>query len=178
MQIMSPELRFLPFMESTHISLLPEGSEWSYEIKFDGYRCQAIKQRGEVRLFSRNGKDYTDRYPGVVADLLSLRAKEFVQDGEVVAVDGTGKHDFHLLQRAGTNKAPVHFYAFDVLWLEGQDTTKLPLRKRRTLLEANFTQKKYFFHLSPTLEADPAALLAAVEAQGFEGLMAKRLTSK
>lgn len=178
MQLISPELRFRPTMDAKYVEELPEGTEWAYEIKFDGYRIQPIKQRGEVRLYSRRGKDFTSRYPGVAEEILRLRLKEFVLDAEAVAVDENGNHVFNLLQRSGTNKAPVHLYIFDVLFFEGKDVTGLTLRKRRKILESRFGQQLEFVHLSPILQGEPAALLAAVEDQGFEGVMAKRWDSK
>ena len=97
---------------------LPEGAARRYEVKFDGYRALAIKSDGEVRLRSRNDKDFTRRYSGVVAALAEL-PDETVIDGEVVALDLTGRPVFSLLQNGGTN---VHFYVFDVLMLSGKDT--------------------------------------------------------
>jgi ATP-dependent DNA ligase len=88
---------------------LPEGDGWQYEVKFDGYRALAIKSGGAVRLRSRNDKDFTKRYSGVVAALAGL-PDETVIDGEVVALDASGKPVFSLLQNGGTD---VHFYAFD-----------------------------------------------------------------
>lgn len=86
------------------------GAGWQYEVKFDGYRALAIKSGGRVQLRSRNNKDFTKRYPGVVAALGGL-PDETVIDGEVVALDAAGKPVFSLLQNGGTN---VHFYVFDL----------------------------------------------------------------
>jgi len=110
---------------------LPEGDGWRYEVKFDGYRALAIKSGGQVRLRSRNDKDFTKRYPGVVAALAEL-PDETIIDGEVVALDAAGKPVFSLLQNGGVN---VHLYVFDVLMLGGKDVTGEPLLRRRTLLE-------------------------------------------
>jgi hypothetical protein len=101
---------------------LPEGDGWRYEVKFDGYRALAIKTGGQVRLRSRNDKDFTKRYPGVVAALKEL-PDETVIDGEVVALDAGGKPVFSLLQNGATD---VHFYSFDVLILSGRDVTGEP----------------------------------------------------
>jgi hypothetical protein len=123
--------RFIEPMLLLRTDKLPEGDGWRYEVKFDGYRALAIKSGGSVRLRSRNDKDFTKRYPGVVAALCGL-PDETVIDGEVVALDAAGKPAFQLLQNGGTN---VHFYAFDVLILSGKDVTDEPLVKRRELLE-------------------------------------------
>jgi bifunctional non-homologous end joining protein LigD len=116
---------------------LPEGDGWLYEVKFDGYRALAIKSGGAVRLRSRNDKDFTGRYPGVVAALRVL-PDETVIDGELAALDAAGKPVFSLLQNGGTN---VHFYAFDVLMLGGKDVTGEPFVRRRALLENHVLPK-------------------------------------
>jgi bifunctional non-homologous end joining protein LigD len=154
---------------------LPEGDGWQYEVKFDGYRALAIKSGGQVRLRSRNDKDFTKRYPGVVA-ALSEMPNETVIDGEVVALDAAGKPAFSLLQDGGTN---VHYYVFDVLVLSGQDVTGEPLIKRRHLLETHvlptLTEP---VRCSPALDASLSDLIQSVKAQGLEGLVAKRANSK
>src|ERR1039457_4834434 len=129
---------------------LPEGEGWLYEVKFDGYRALAIKSGGQVRLRSRNDKDFTGRYPGVVAALRQL-PDETVIDGEVVALDAGGKPVFSLLQNGGTD---VHFYAFDVLMLSGKDVTDEPLVKLWDLLENHILPKlREPVRCSPVLEA-------------------------
>ena len=95
---------------------IAEGDGWLYEVKFDGYRALAIKSDVAVRLRSRNDKDFTKRYPGVVAALSEL-PDETVIEGEVVALDATGKPAFSLLQNGA---ADVHFYVFDLLVLSGK----------------------------------------------------------
>jgi bifunctional non-homologous end joining protein LigD len=154
---------------------LPEGDGWLYEVKFDGYRTLAIKSGGQVRLRSRNDKDFTKRYPGVVAALAGL-PDETVIDGEVVALDATGKPVFSLLQDGSTN---VHFYAFDVLVLSGQDVTGEPLVKRRDLLENHILPKlPEPVRCSPVLDASLSDLIQSIRAQGLEGLVAKRANSR
>ena len=108
---------------------LPEGADWRYEVKLDGYRAMAIKSEGRVQLRSRNDKDFTKRYPGVVAAQAGM-PDETVLDGEVVALEAGGKPVFSLLQDGGTN---VHFYVFDSLVRARKDITAEPLVKRREL---------------------------------------------
>jgi bifunctional non-homologous end joining protein LigD len=135
----------------------------------------AIKSGGQVRLRSRNDKDFTKRYPGVVAALREL-PDETVIDGEVVALDASGKPVFSLLQNGGTN---VHFYAFDVLILSGRDVTREPLVKRRDLLENHVLPKlSEPVRCSPVLEASLSDLIQFIRAQGLEGLVAKRANSR
>src|SRR5579862_1806622 len=154
---------------------LPEGSEWQYEVKFDGYRALAIKTGGMVQLRSRNDKDFTRRYLGLVAALAGL-PDETVIDGEVVALDSAGKPVFSLLQNGGTN---VHFYVFDLLLLAGKDLTGEPLVKRRELLERRVLPAlSEPVRCSPVLEASLSDLIQSIRAQGLEGLVAKRASSR
>jgi len=137
--------------------MLPEGDGWQYEVKFDGFRALAIKSGGQVRLRSRNDKDFTKRYPGVVAALRDL-PDETVIDGEIVALDASGKPVFSLLQNGSAN---VHFYGFDVLMLGGRDVTGEPLVKRRDLLENHVLPKlREPVRCSPVLEASVSDLIA------------------
>jgi bifunctional non-homologous end joining protein LigD len=154
---------------------LPDAEGWLYEVKFDGYRALAIKSGGQVRLRSRNDKDFTKRYPGVVAAMREL-PDETVIDGEIVALDAAGKPVFSLLQNGGTN---VHFYAFDVLVLSGKDVTRESLSKRRDLLENHVLPNLHEpVRCSPVLEASLSDLIQSIRAQGLEGLVAKRANSR
>src|SRR5215472_4634805 len=92
---------------------LPEGRQWLYEIKLDGYRILAVKTGGKARLLTRNNKDYTGHYPAIAAALKAM-PDETVIDGEVVALDEEGRPSFNLLQNYGSAKAPLIYYAFDV----------------------------------------------------------------
>jgi bifunctional non-homologous end joining protein LigD len=167
--------RFIEPMLLLRTDKLPEGDGWRYEVKFDGYRALAIKTGGTVRLRSRNDKDFTKRYPGVVA-AFSAMPDETVIDGEVVALDAAGKPAFQLLQNGGTN---VHFYAFDVLMLYGKDVTGEPLVKRRELLENHLLPGiPEPVRCSPVLEASLSDLVQSIRAQGLEGLVAKRANSR
>jgi ATP-dependent DNA ligase len=97
---------------------LPEGANWAYELKLDGYRALAIKLEGKVHLRSRNNKDFNARYPSVAKALTSL-PNETVIDGEVVALDESGRPSFNLLQNHGSSGAPIVYYVFDVLTWRG-----------------------------------------------------------
>jgi bifunctional non-homologous end joining protein LigD len=157
---------------------LPEGPDWLYELKFDGYRALAIKSGGRVRLRSRNDNDFTARYSGI-ADALSGLPDETVIDGEVVALDADGKPSFNMLQNYGSAGAPLHFYVFDLLVLNGKDVMAEPLVKRRELLEKRVLPKlSEPVRYSPELKASLNDLIQSVKAQGLEGLVAKRRDSK
>ena len=153
---------------------LPEGGHWLYELKFDGYRAQAIKNGGAVQLRSRNGNDFNGRYPMIVKALAPL-PDETVIDGEVVALDESGNPSFNTLQNYGSAGASLHYFMFDLLMFEGQDLTAEPLLKRRELLERQILPKMNDpIRYSPILEGSLADLIQSVKAQGLEGLVAKR----
>src|SRR6202163_3898999 len=107
---------------------LPEGKDWLYELKFDGYRALAIKSGGRVQLRSRNDNDFTTRYSSIT-DALSGLPDDTLVDGEVVALDADGKPSFNMLQNYGSATAPLHFFVFDLLVLNGRDVTSEPLVK-------------------------------------------------
>ena len=156
---------------------LPEGPEWLFELKLDGYRALAIKSGGKVRLRSRNDNDFTAKYPPVVKALAAL-PNESVIDGELVAFDASGRPSFNTLQNSGSGSATVFYYAFDVLVLAGRRLTGEPLGIRRALLRTKVLPKlkEPIRHAHP-LDGSLDALLKAVRAHGFEGLIAKRRDS-
>ncbi len=157
---------------------LPEGKNWLYEIKLDGFRALAFKSGGKVYLRSRNDNDFSLRYANVTKALSKL-PDETVIDGEVVALDEEGRPSFNTLQNYGTSQAPVFYYVFDVLVLAGRDVMAQPLSERRMLLEKKILPKlKDPVRYSPALHASLKDLMHSVKAQGLEGLVAKRLDSK
>src|SRR5580704_16417232 len=108
---------FIPPMLLLRTERLPEGPDWLYELKLDGYRALAIKAGGKVQLRSRNDKDFNARYPGLAKPLGSM-PDETVLDGEVVALDESGRPSFNALQNRGHGE-PLHFFIFDLLVLKG-----------------------------------------------------------
>jgi bifunctional non-homologous end joining protein LigD len=157
---------------------LPEGPEWLYELKLDGYRALAIKNGGKVHLRSRNDNDFNARYPGVVKALTPM-PDDTVIDGEVVALDEDGRPSFNTLQNYGSAGAPLHFFIFDLLILGGRDLMGEPLTKRREMIEQHVLPKLADpIRYSPVLEASLSGLIHSVKEQGLEGLVAKRRDSK
>lgn len=104
---------------------LPEGSNWGYELKLDGYRAFAFKSNGKVRLRSRKNKDFALRYPAIARALEKL-PDETAVDGEIVAFDNCGRPSFKRLQNYGSSTAPIFYYTFDVLVLDGRDVRSQP----------------------------------------------------
>ena len=116
-------------MAAQVVKKLPEGDEWTYELKFDGYRALIVKDEQQVELRSRKNKDLAGMYPGLAASGSRLDADQAVVDGEIVALDAQGSPSFQALQHRGSHPGhQVVFYAFDLLHLDGRDLAAEPLR--------------------------------------------------
>jgi bifunctional non-homologous end joining protein LigD len=150
--------------------------DWIFERKLDGIRCVAIKGDVRVRLLSRNHLSLNGRFPEIVDALESDPATQFVVDGEVVAFAGP-QTSFARLQQRGERPVSVFFYVFDLLHLDGEDATGLPLRERKALLRRTLS-----FHgpvrLTPHRNRDGEALFREACRKGWEGLIAKRADSR
>jgi bifunctional non-homologous end joining protein LigD len=110
---------FITPMAAQVVKRLPEGDDWIYELKFDGYRALIIKDKERVELRSRKNKDLTGMYRGIAAAGLRLNADQAVVDGEIVALDAQGSPSFQALQHRGSHPAhQIVFYAFDLLHFE------------------------------------------------------------
>jgi bifunctional non-homologous end joining protein LigD len=167
---------FVEPMAALSVGALPEGPEWSYELKLDGYRALIIRDGTSIRVRSRNDKDLMPMYPAVAAAARRLQAEQAVIDGEIVAIDKQGRPSFQALQHRGTH--PDHtivFYAFDLLHLNGQSTTALPLKERRTKL-ARVIDKSGLL-LSLELPGSVDDIVTTVRAMQLEGVVAKRKAS-
>src|SRR5580765_7730420 len=144
---------------------LPEGKDWLYELKLDGYRALAIKRGGKVYLRSRNNNDFNPRYPGIVKALVPM-PDDTVIDGEVVALDEAGRPSFATLQNYGSAGAPLHFFIFDLLVLGGRDVMGEPLTRRRELIEKRVLPKLGEpIRYSPVLNASLSGLIRSVKEQ-------------
>src|SRR6476646_1080355 len=121
--------RFIDPMKARLVDAPPSGGDWSYELKFDGFRVCAVKDGRKISLVSRNGNEMRTRFPEVAEALKDFPADECVIDGEVVALDEKGRSSFQLLQglEMEGHKAPIVFYVFDLMQLNGRSLTGLPL---------------------------------------------------
>jgi bifunctional non-homologous end joining protein LigD len=126
-----PGLRFTDPMECLLVSRLPEGPAWSYEIKLDGYRAQGLRAGEATKLLSRNGKDLAGRFASIFRDLAAAFPADSVVDGELVALDSSGKPSLSLIQNSATSGVEIVFFACDLLRHAGNDLAQLPLSERR-----------------------------------------------
>lgn len=163
------------------------GSDWLFEVKYDGVRVLASRRGDAVALYGRSGQAITTRYPEVTAALQALPVEHFVIDGEIVALDETGKPSFQRLQaRMGLTKpvdveqamtrVPVTGIFFDCLALEGYDLRRLPLVDRKTCLQM-FVPPLGQIHYGDHVLEHGEAFFEAADEQRLEGIVAKRVRS-
>jgi bifunctional non-homologous end joining protein LigD len=164
---------------ATLVERAPQG-EWSYEIKFDGYRIMARIDHGEVKLFTRNGHDWTHKLPGQAEALAALNLESAWLDGEMVVANEQGVPDFQALQNAfdAGRSANIVYYLFDMPYLNGVDLREVPVEERRaalaTVLKPN---KNPLLRFSDAFAENPDALLNSACQMQMEGLIGKRLGS-
>ncbi len=153
--------------------------DWLFEIKWDGYRVQAVVADGKVRLWTRNLKDAETYFPRLLTPPSWIEAREAIVDGEVVAIDDAGRPDFSLLQsRLGEKGAPGLVYqAFDLLYLDGRSLLDVPLEDRKRLLKSVLKPHPRV-RFASHVDGEGLAFYAAAEAQGLEGVIAKLRRSR
>ncbi|MGO7726738.1 non-homologous end-joining DNA ligase [Rhizobium johnstonii] len=159
----------------------PKGDDWVYEIKWDGYRLAVHVEPTGIRILTRGGHDWTDRFPAIKQAALWLPVGTAILDGEAVVLDEQGRSDFGLLQQSlggrGGKKSSSDaiFMAFDLLYFDGHDLRNSELDMRRHLLEDLVPAgEQGDIRLSEEIEADGDQLLASACAHGLEGIIAKR----
>ncbi len=149
---------------------------WIYEIKWDGYRAISEIENGEVRLYSRNGLLFNNTYPVIIEALKKIK-QNVVLDGEIVVINEEGKSDFQKLQHYEEHtQYPLRFYAFDILELEGNDLTELPLSDRKELLK-KLLKKNSVIVYSDHISNDGIDFYNLAEKNDLEGIMAKKADS-
>jgi bifunctional non-homologous end joining protein LigD len=173
-EFVSPQL-------ATLVKEAPTGDEWLHELKFDGYRLLCHLERGHVRLWTRNRKDWTDKFRGVVKALQALRVKSAILDAEIVAMDSSGRSSFQMLQQAihKTAGRGLVLEVFDVMYLEGFSLTRTPLIERKRALEeliATVTGDRVLRY-SDHVEGNGAKFLKQACDFGIEGIVSKLANS-
>jgi DNA ligase D-like protein (predicted ligase) len=157
----------------------PDGPDWLHEIKLDGYRMHARLDAGRVIILTRRGNDWTDKYPTIAAAIAGLRVQNAYLDGELCGVASDGRTAFNLIQNAtDTGEGRLVFFLFDLLFLDDEDLTALPVvdRKARlaSLLKGAPNCLRYTDH---QIGHGPAFHRAACE-HGLEGIVSKRVNDR
>ena len=165
--------RFLPCLPTRSVNV-PATPTWLHEVKYDGYRLIVQREGERVRLFSRNGNDWSGRYPWIVEAALKNKHNQFVIDGEAVVLGVDGVADFNALHSRKHNHE-VQLYAFDILALDGEDLRALPLSIRKTNLERLLARRPGGIFVAPFEhgEIGPDLFRAAYD-MGLEGMVEAR----
>ena len=129
---------------ATLVDSVPQGDDWLHEIKFDGYRVLCRIDKGRATFLTREGQDWTRRFGSLVAAAQDLPVRQAFLDGEVVALEENGTTNFQLLQNSlkQNDAATLVYFVFDLLYLDGWDLTRSPLRDRKKLLEQILRRKR------------------------------------
>ena len=167
---------------ATPAARVPDGDEWLHEIKFDGYRTIARVEQGEVRLITRSGLDWTDRYGILRRAFAALPCKEALIDGEVAVQDAQGLSSFSALQDALSEgkTGELTFFAFDLIHLDGYDLAEVPLLERKRALEGLLDPvlgPTSALQLSEHVVGNGRAFLEQAGQLGLEGVISKRADS-
>lgn len=159
---------------------VPTGDSWLFEMKFDGYRMQAAIAGDQVRLYTRNGHDWTRQFGYVAPALAQLTKGTALIDGELCAIDERGRSNFTLLKNSLDGRQPVAFYAFDLLEQDGENVAALPQIERKERLAALLADLPAD---SPIVYSEHVVgrgqeVFDAMKAGGFEGVIAKSPTAR
>jgi ATP-dependent DNA ligase len=154
----------------------PSGDEWAHELKFDGYRMHARLDRGDVRLLTRTGLDWTGKYPAIAAALRTLPARQAYLDGELCGVRPDGITSFSMIQLASDagNGAGLVFFLFDLLYLDGEDLSARPLIERKDRLARLLAPANSPLHYSDHQIGLGPAFYEQACPLGVEGIVSKR----
>lgn len=164
---------------ATLVDRAPEG-DWLYEIKFDGYRMLARIRDGEVRLFTRNGHDWTERLPRQAKALQALKLKDSWLDGEMVSLNGDGLPDFQALQNAFDvgRSLDIVYYLFDAPFLNGADQREAPVEQRRAALKTALSgSRSKLLRFSEAFAANQRDIFESACDLALEGVIGKRAGS-
>jgi bifunctional non-homologous end joining protein LigD len=143
----------------------PSGPGWIHEIKHDGYRMMVRRDAAGIRILTRNGHDWTTRFPLIWLAANALRAKSFLIDGEAVACDDSGRAVFQRLRKR-KDDASAFLYAFDLVLLNGHDLRREPVEVRKAALEKLLRQRHHGIRFCEHIEFDDAHVLRARSSSG------------
>ncbi|UKK83428.1 DNA ligase D [Sphingopyxis sp. BSN-002] len=173
--------KFRPLQLATLVDAVPSGNGWFHEIKYDGYRAEVAAAGDEVRVYTRNGLDWTDKFAPLVRHIAALDLPPCLIDGEIVAFGKDGNPDFSSLQAvlkrghgAQDDATELHFFAFDLLEQDGKTLTKLGNLERKERLEALLRDAKAPIAVADHVIGAGEKLYAAMCGAGQEGIISKR----
>jgi bifunctional non-homologous end joining protein LigD len=170
--------KFIAPMAATLTDKAFSDEEWLFEIKWDGYRIEAVVQGGKARIYTRNGNDGEAYFPGLLTKATWIDAEDAIVDGEVVALGEDGLPDFSLLQELTTNSSTRLMYqAFDLLHLDGKSLLNVPLEDRKALLKAILRHGDSRVRFADHIVGEGLEFHAAAKVQGLEGVIAKHRRS-
>jgi bifunctional non-homologous end joining protein LigD len=169
------KIEFIESMECLPVAKVPSGPEWTYEIKLDGYRLEAVKAKDDIILYSRRRNVLNKKFHYVTSALDSL-PKGTIIDGELVALGSDGHPDFNLLQNFRSAESHIIYYVFDILVHKNRDLTMLPLSERREILRSVVEPGEHIA-LSEVSNQTAAQMMKFVRSHGLEGIVAKRADS-
>ena len=165
---------------ATLVDAVPAGNDWIHEIKFDGYRALIAVAGTDVRVFTRNGLDWTDKFAPLVSAIAALDLPPALIDGEITAPGEDGNPSFSALQAElkrghGSQKRALDFHAFDLLSLNGEDLKALPQIVRKERLEALLADAQPPIRVADHVLGAGETLYAAMCEAGMEGIISKRI---
>ncbi|HEV8530620.1 MAG TPA: DNA ligase D [Methylomirabilota bacterium] len=171
--------KFVPPQLATLVSQAPSGDAWLHEMKYDGYRILARLDHGRVRLLSRNGRDWTEKFPSIAEAVGHLLAERAMLDGEIAVLHPDGTTSFQALQNflSGTGRGQLVYMVFDLLHLNGWDLTGARLEERKAVLErllASGNGKSGSVRYSDHVAGDGPDFFTHACRLGLEGVVAKR----
>ncbi len=152
--------------------------DWLFELKWDGYRCLSFVDGTDIRLYSRNEHSFNDRFPTIAKALRHFSKHTVVFDGEIVALDKTGRPEFQTLQNSEREPANIAYMIFDLLYLDGQDLRSYPLTERKALLAELLKKAPARILYSDHIVKDGKKLYSKAKKMGMEGIMAKAANSR
>jgi bifunctional non-homologous end joining protein LigD len=153
--------------------VVPNGSDWIHEVKYDGYRGRLVRDGKNVRLLSKAGLDWTWRFPFIAETALKIRKTRFIIDGEICVLDVRGVSDFNALH-SGRHNDEAQLYAFDCVALEGDDLRELPLFERKEKLAQLLRGRPEGIFVAPFEQGEIGPqLFDAACRMGLEGLVSK-----
>lgn len=170
---------FQPVQLAALVDHVPPGDRWLHELKYDGYRTLIAIGGGEGRAYTRSGLDWSDRFAGIIADALTLNVESALIDGEAVVTLPDGRTSFQALQAAlKADPAKIDYLAFDLLELDGEDLTNLPLLGRKEKLAALIGEAHGRLHYSDHIVGQGEQLFDSFCGAGLEGVISKRVDAK